>query len=382
MKTLAPYRVRIEKDIVTRVARLLRGKGRLNVAIGQEVTPEEIIGSGEIPAGFRTVNLSAELAVSPKVVEKYLKRNLGQRIYKGELLAYKEGGLFAGKKVVTAPTDGVLDFLNKETGELKISFFPKKAELVAGVYGVVEEADNARGQVVIRIQVSRVHGVFGSGRPRDGILHILGKRDDLIGRNAIQTKYDGHILVGGSLFSKETISAAISSGIGGIISGGINAPDYRGMASGHIIFPKKFDNDIGIGVVVCEGFGSVPIGLDIFEFLSEYEGKFVFVDGNKAVINLPSYSSSSLIKVKNTRLPKLPVNNLTKEQDHTKGMLELKIGLNVRVVGHSYFGEQGKILAIDNSLTLLPSQIKTYLATVETPRKKIQVPVANLEIIG
>lgn len=364
MKHFAPVKARVEKDIITRVRRSLKGKGQLNVKVGQQVTPDEIIGSATVSAGFRAINLSAKLSVSPQDVEKFLARKMGQRIYKDELLAYKKGGLLGGKKVVTAPTDGVLDFLNTKTGELRIAFLPKRIDLPAGIYGIVEAVDIQRGEVIIRTQMSRIHGIFGSGKLRDGTLHILNKKDVLASGDLVQAKYEDHVLVGSSLFFKEMISVAISLGVSGLITGGINAQDYKGVA----------ENDIGTSIVVCEGFGSIPLGSDILEILSEYEGKFVFIDGNQALINLPSPFSSSLSKVKSTSLPQLQSSDLIVNT-------ELQAGLKVRVVGNSYLGEQGKLLAIDDSLTCLPSGIKTFLATVETSRRKIQVPIANLEII-
>ncbi|MDD5416081.1 MAG: hypothetical protein PHE48_03720 [Candidatus Daviesbacteria bacterium] len=382
MKHSVHIRLRVEKNVVTRVVRILKGKGSLTVKAGQQVTPDEIIGNGTIASGFRVLNLSTLLSVPPEEVEKYLTRQLGQRIYKGELLAFKKGWLLFGKKVVTSPADGVLDFLNTKTGELKIAFLSKKADLPAGVFGFVEDVDTERGQVIIRTLVSKIYGMFGSGRSRDGILHILGKKDSLVSKEEIQTKYDGQILVGGSLFFKDAISVCISQGVSGIITGGINAEDYKGMAGGRLVFPKKLDNDIGIGVVVCEGFGSIPIGDDIFEVLSEYEGKFVFIDGNKALISLPSFSSASLIKIKNTKLPPLLDHKLRESGGYSMEAQELKVGLKVRIVGNSCLGEQGKIVSRDDSLTLLPSGVKDYLVTVETTRRKLQVPVANLEIIG
>lgn len=382
MKHFVPVRVRVERDVVTRVARVLRGKGTLQVSAGQQVTPSDIIGSSTVSAGFRTINLAVLLSVAPQDVEKLLVGKLSQRIYKGELLAHKKGGLFGGEKVVTAPTDGILDFLNSKTGELKITFFPKKISLPAGVYGIVEVADQERGQVIIRTLTSRVHGMFGSGRYRDGSLHILGKKDDMITRSAIQTRYDGNILVGGSIFFKDTISAAISIGVNGIITGGIDAKDYSGMAGGRLVFPRKLDNDIGISVVICEGFGSIPIGNDIFRVLQEYEGRFVFIDGNKALVNLPSPLLSSLAKVKNTKLPQLQNGDLMSEEaTAAERVTEVSIGIKVRIVGSSYLGEQGTLLAVDNALSLLPSGVRGYLATVETARRKIQVPVANLEVV-
>ncbi len=118
MSHFVPAGLRVEKDVVTRVLRVLRGKGTLVVNVGQEVTPEEIIGNATVPAGFRILNLSTLLSVSPNQVEKYLNRPLGQKIFKDELLAYKKGWLLAGKKIVTAPTDGILDFLNNKTWDI------------------------------------------------------------------------------------------------------------------------------------------------------------------------------------------------------------------------------------------------------------------------
>lgn len=381
MKHFLPSRVRVEKDVVMRIRRNLRGKGQISVAVGQQVSPEEIIGSATISSGFRILNLAQILSVPPSQVGQYLVRKINQRIYKDELLAFKKGGLFSQKKVVVAPTDGIIDFLNEKTGELRMTFLPKKADLPAGVYGIVEHIDKQKGSVIIRTQVSSVHGMFGSGRSRDGILHILNKKDSLIDKSASLTKYDEHVLVGGSLFFKEAISASISVGVNGIISGGINAKDYKAMAGGHLNFPKKLDNDIGISIVILEGFGSIPIGDDIFKILSEYEGKFVSIDGNKSQILLPSFLSASIIKVRNTKLPPIQSEGPIWDDEHQSSVYELKVGLRVRVVGNSYPAEQGKIIAIDNSPTLMPSRIRAYLITIEGARRKIQVPVANCEVI-
>ena len=365
MNYVTRARIRVEKDIVVRLVRTLPAKGELKVRVGQQVSPDEIIGTAFFPSGFRIVNVAKELSVNPKEAGKYLSKKLKSRIYKGELLAFKKGGLFGGEKIITAPTDGILEFLNPKTGEVKISFFPKKVSLPSGVFGIVEKVDHERSQLTIRTQVSRIRGVFGTGRPREGTLHILGKKEEVYSGAVKRGPFEEHILVGGSLFFKDTISGAISQGVEGLISGGINAADYRSMSKG---------GDIGITIVVCEGFGAVPIGDDIFTMLSSYQGKFVFIDGSKAIINLPSFSSDSLLKVRSTELSPL-------ENEESLAKIELKAGLRVRIVGNSYFGLQGKLLAIDKSETLFPSGLKTILATIETPRKKIQVPVANLEAI-
>jgi len=380
VKHYCPKRLRVAKDVISRIYRSLKGKGQIFVSVGQELTPDEIIGEAFISSGFRTLNLASLLSVPPEKVDKYLVRKLGQKIYKDELLAFKKGGLFWGKKVVVAPTDGILDFLNPKTGELRMSFLPKKQKLASGVYGIVELVDKNRGLVLIRTQISRIYGMFGSGKPRDGTLKLLGKREDLIVRENIDDRLNDNILVGGSLIFKDAISAAISASVEGIITGGINAKDFRGMAGGRLVFPRRLENDIGVSIVVCEGFGSIPIGEDIYQILSEYEGKFVSMDGNKGLINLPSFESSSIIRVKNTNLP--PFKEGVLDIDVESSEAELELGMLVRVVGNSFSGNIGKLIGLDQSETLLPSGIKTYLATIETRRRKIKIPVANIEIIS
>lgn len=376
----APQRIRIEKDVVTHVTRRLKGKGNIVVLKGQEVHPEEIIGSAEVSSGFRTINLATLLSVPPQEIKKYLKRDIGQRIYKDELLAYKNSGLFRRQKVITAPTDGILDFLNPQTGEIRMSLLPKKIDLPSGVYGIIETIDTFRGLVIIRTQVQKIHGVFGTGRSRDGVLHFLGKRDQLINALTISIKDADHILVGGSLIYKDAISAAISSAVSGIITGGINAKDYKAMAGGRLIFPKKIENDVGVSIVTTEGFGSVPIGDDIYSLLLEYNDKFILMDGNRAIIYLPSYDSNALKKIRSTKLPILATGGDLSEEKLGQ-TVEIKVGSQVRVIGTSFMGEQGKILEVDKLATLLPAGIKSFLVTLETKSRKIKVPGSNLEII-
>lgn len=116
MDVVVNRRIRIEKDLITRVHRSLAGKGTIKVQVGQEVNPSEIIGESQVSAGFRILNLATELSVSPNEVKKYLQRPIGQKIFRGELLAFKSGGMLQTKKIVTAPTDGILEFLDEKSG--------------------------------------------------------------------------------------------------------------------------------------------------------------------------------------------------------------------------------------------------------------------------
>ncbi|MDP3973776.1 MAG: hypothetical protein Q8P92_03000 [Candidatus Daviesbacteria bacterium] len=381
MKILVRSRLRVEKDVIVRIARSLRGRGNFSVKVGQEVHPDEIIGSSEVSIGFRTMNLAALLSISPQDIKKYLKKTLGQRIYKGELLAFKPNFLFMDKKYVTAPTDGILDYINEKNGEIRLTLLPRRVNLPAGVYGVVEKIDENNNQAIIRTQVTKIYGIFGTGRVREGFLYKITSRDGILTHTAVSPKFEDNILIGGSLVTKEAVTSSISAGVNGIVVGGISADDYKSMV-GRIIFPKKMENDIGIAVVITEGFGSIPMGEGIFDALSQHEGKFAVVDGNRATISLPSFSSSCMIKIRRTSLAEEPISTsyLGVEESEPKGV-ELRIGSGVRVIGSSFTGEMGKVVFIDQNEALMPSGIRAYMVTVETKRRKIQVPSTNLEAI-
>ncbi len=370
-------RIRFEKDIIARVSRFLSGSGKFNVAIGQEVTPDEVIGKAVISSGYRTINVARLLEVSPSTVGKYLQKKIGQNVYKDELLALKKEGFLKAKKIITSPTDGILDFINPQTGEIKMSLLPKKIDLPAGVFGIIESVDNTRNLIFIRTQITRIYGVFGSGRVRDGILHVLDRKNDLIDANSVSDKYVDRILVSRGLTYKNAISAAISSGVAGIITGGLNAKDYKGMAGGSLVFPKKFNTDVGISMVVCEGFGLIPIGQDIFDLLLENDQKFIFLDGNNATISLPSSCSDCMAKIRRTKLSETDIIN---HQPVIAGDL-VKVGMKARVAGVAFLGEQGKIIGVDKAKTKLASGIWSQLVTIETSKRKIQIPLNNIELI-
>lgn len=375
-------RARIERNIITRIYRSLEGRGKFLVSVGQEVTPEEIIGISEAPGGFTAVNIARALGIAPGEVRKYLRKIMGQRIYRGELLAFKKRGFLGKDKVFTCPTDGVLDFVNDKTGEVRISRLPRVVNLPAGVYGIVEALDADMGHAIIRTQISRIHGMCGSGRKRDGVLHILEGKENLLQTSLTPQIYNGSILVNEGLIFRESIMVGISNGINGIITGGINAADYKGIAGGRLIFPKKLENDVGISVVICEGFGSGNIGMDIYKELLTYEDKFVTIDGNHAFLNLPSFDSNSMLKIRKTQLPKLePAVPGELEETYDTEIVELSVGQKVRVVGTSYNAEQGAVMAINKSKTMLPSGVWAYLATITTSRRKIQVPTTNIEVL-
>lgn len=390
---IANSRIRVRRNVVAHISRSIpvSKESTIRAAVGQEVRPEDVLGESKSTIGFRVIQIASELGVNPKEAKQYLKRQIGETVYQGELLASKEGMLGLKKSLVLCPNDGILESYNQNTAELQIRLLPHATKLVSGVYGVVDAVDKPSGTVLIRTMTSIVYGVVGSGKERGGPLKILGGADTLVSSKQIIDGLSGSIIVGGSLIFGDALQRAVSLGVSGIITGGINASDYRSMSAGGgwNIYQKRW-SDVGLSLLATEGFGSIPLGKDLFPLLQAHEGKFAVLDGNLMRLILPTQEKEAIIYIRKARLPvkishldQNPVNAgavLTQESSSYIEKEELKVGSYVRIVSGSYLGKQGLVESIDKAGTLLSTGIRTYMINVATHSKKIRIPYSNVEI--
>lgn len=375
----ANRRVRVRHNTVTHVKRHLPpGKGKIDVIVGQEVSPIDVLGEGQPAVGFRTVHLAKELNVSPKQALNFLKRDFGKVIYDGELLASKNEFLGLQKKIILSPVDGIIDVYDQEKGNLRIKLLPKVTRVASGVYGVVDYIDHTSKFVIIRTLATEIFGIFGSGREREGTLNVLGSAETLVSSKQISSDMMGQVIVGGAMVFYDALEKMIGERIHGIIAGGINSKDYKAMVGGDWNFSKKRWSDVGLSLMVTEGFGAVAMGEDIFSVLKQFDKKFVILDGNWGRLILPTDDQNSIINIRNT---KIPVEDRP-ESEPDLDCVPLEVGMKVRLIASPYVGLQGNVDAIDRSLTKLPSGIATYMITVATKSQKVRVPYLNLEVIG
>lgn len=373
IKLYANYRQRILPNRVVYVTRTLPGKVKVDVLKNQEVKPYDVLASSLISPGFSSLNIAAELKVSPSEALKYLQRPIGQIIYKGELLAAKKG--FFKKTNLLAPTDCILESYDEKTGYLRLKFLPRQKPLVAGVCGIIENINNRTGEILIKALVTQITGVLGSGDEKSGFLNILSDKGNLTSENQIKQDMSGHILVSGALIYGEALRQAAGIGVAGVISGGFNVDDFKSMTGS--IYTRKQRQVTNISILGIEGFGLVPIGDDIFNLLQSYNSKFIFLNGGKRRLWLPSQSPDSILTLRKTALP---VNKPLPDPDEIY-ITGIKEGLKARIIWPPFMGAQGRITAIDKTVTVLESGISTYLLSVETPSRKIKVPYTNIEII-
>lgn len=376
-KLLVNVRTRISLNEVIHIRRMLPSStGNINVKIGDEITPGDILAEGKKPAGFWTVDLAKELHVNPKEASKFLNCSVGNNIFKDELLASKEGIFGLGKKIILSPTDGIVDFYDENTGRLQIKLAPKTVKLASGVWGIIEEIDDTKGVIIIKTMASLIYGVLGSGKEREGTLNIISSKETLVGSRQLEETMRGQIIIGGEIVFSDALEKAMEFGIAGVVSGGINAKDYKAIAGGWNIYHKQW-SDVGLSLLITEGFGSIHMGDDIFPLLVQNNGKFSIIDGNRSRLILPSDQQDCMIAVRKTKLPK----GFFVEAQPDVTALELQLKQRVRLIGPDYFGSQGIVEAIDRTPTKLPSGIISTLVVVNCKSRKVRVAYQNIEII-
>ena len=244
------------------------------------------------------------------------------------------------------------------------------------MFGIVEDVNQKEGAILIKTLATLVYGVIGFGNQRGGTLQFVGNQTGPVYSSQISTGMNQHILVAGALVFRDALKKAAGLGVQGVVSGGLNLADYRAIV-GSLDVKQRMETDVGITVLASEGFGPLPMGEDIYQILREFENNFDLIDGHQKQLILPSDKADSIIRLRKISLPQ----TLQPVTEPEVQLGELALGIKVRLVWPPLMGAQGKVVAIDNSPTMLESGISTYLVTVETSQRKVKVPFTNVEII-
>jgi hypothetical protein len=325
--------------------RAIPGVGTPLVKVDEKVEPADIIARYEASSGQRLVKLTSVLKVHSKQVEKYLVKRIGDRIYRGEVLALRKGFLGMSKKMVVSPADGILDSLLPD-GSVMIKFLPTPRKLAAAVSGVVKVV--IPHSITIQTQVAKVYGFTGAGIIREGTLRVIAKPNEFILPSQITPNLQGEILVGGATIARATIEKAVTLGVKGIIVGGMNYRDFLSLGN---------ESDVGITILITEGFGVKPMGTDVFNFLKNKSDSFAFISGREKQVTFPLVEKGQV------------------EKKNFVPWRELKEGDRVNVLFHAHEIGLGIVNRINPGDNIPTAVVKLDSGT------EIEVPSTNLQIV-
>ena len=214
------------------------------------------------------VDIGSELFVAPENITGYMQKNIGDFVYKGDLLAKKNIPLnpFAmysdpvetiinSNKIALSPCSGFIRAINTKTGCITICYDTEKYQTFSQCYGVVNSIHN-NCEVNIDVFATKIEGKIGFGKEISGMFlrNITFKNhvnyDDLVLFTDIGIK--GLIC---NTISYRCLSQFIKKDIGVVFTG---------------------DEDIPISIIILQGFSDSAHSFDD-NLMNKFSDKHIFL---------------------------------------------------------------------------------------------------------
>ena len=363
--------LKVSRGMTIRKERRLPLEGEVLVRVGDEVQADEVVAKADLPGNVQLVNVANLLSVPAEDVEEYTTKKVGEPVEKDEILAATKGifGLF--KSQARSPISGMVENISKVTGHLILREPPIPVEVMAYVDGSVTQVAGNEG-ITVETYGAYIQGIFGIGGETLGTLKVaVSSPDAPLTPDLIQPEHRGAILVGGSIVSHDAIQEAIRQGVKGLIVGGIDDKDLRELLGYELGVAITGSEDIGITLIVTEGFGKIRMADRTFNLLKEREGL-------KTSINGVTQIRAGVVR------PEIVIPFETGEHLMEDAVVAgiLDIDTPIRVIREPHFGQLGRVTALPIELQQLETGAKVRILEVELEDGAlITLPRANVEII-
>ncbi len=353
--------------------RILPLKGEVVVKTGDKVEPDVVVARTDLPGNVEPINIANILGVPPEDVDECMLKKEGDPIAKDEPIAMTKSffGLF--KSEAKSKIDGTIENISNVTGQVLLRGHPIPVEVKAYLDGTVTEVIPEEG-VVVETEGSFVQGIFGIGGETHGEIKIVTESNsDILTDSLIDSSCEGKVIVGGSLVTSAAITRAIEVKAKGIVVGGIDDKDLREILGTDIGVAITGNEDMGVTVVITEGFGQIDIAQRTFDLLKSKEGEMACINGATQI-------RAGVIRPE-VVIP-LGKSDQSGESLKSQNSMGLGVGSPVRVIRQPYFGRLGKVSDLPPELKKLDSESYARILEVEFgDGSKAVIPRANVELI-
>ncbi len=367
--------LKVTEGMTIEKERRLPLQGEVLVEAGTAVKAEDVVAKADLPGNVQLLNVANLLSVPAEEVIEYMLKPVGEAITKDEIIATTKGlfGLF--KSQARSPIDGTIESVSDITGQVILREPPVPVEVKAYTDGTVTEIAPNEG-VTVKTYGTYIQGIFGVGGETVGNLTVaVSASSDELAAEQILPEHRDDILVGGALVTTDAIQKAIQHGVKGIIAGGIDDADLRELLGYELGVAITGSEDIGITLVITEGFGSIAMAEQTFALLKAREGM-------KTSINGATQIRAGVVRPEIL----IPLAAETSEtasdaaDDATEGILE--VGSSVRIIREPYFGKLGRVTELPVELQDLETEAQVRVLRVElADGQQTTLPRANVEAI-
>jgi hypothetical protein len=361
-----------EKIQVTK-KRILPLKGDVLVKVGDKVKPDTVVARTLLPGNVEPFNVANVLGIPPEDIMFHMLKKEGERVKEGEVIAKSKSffGLFSSE--CKSKAEGMVESISSVTGQVLIRGNPIPVEIKAYLDGEVVEVFEREG-VAVSTWGSFIQGIFGIGGETHGEIKVVVKdNQEVLTDKLIDRDCKGKVIVGGSLVTADAIKKAVSVEAKGVVVGGFDDKDLRDFLGYDLGVAITGSEELGISLVVTEGFGQINMAEKTFSLLKSKEGKMACINGAtqiRAGVIRPEVVIPYVGDMR-TMEAKVDLENV--------GLTE---GYPVRVIREPYFGHLGKVSALPPALQKLESESSARVLEVEfQDGTKAIIPRANVEML-
>lgn len=367
--------LRVTRATIFRKERVLPLKGQVIVKVGDQLTSEVVVARTVLPGKVELINAVHLLGCEKEEVHELMAKKEGDTVRKGEVIAQTKPlfGLKFLQTKVKSPIDGTVEKISEITGQVLLREPPQPVQICAYIDGKVVEIIPNEG-VVMETVCTFIQGIFGVGGETWGEIKVIASNPkEILKADKITPDVKGKIIIGGSLITYEGFEAALKNGAKGIISGGLSDSDLRKLLGTDIGVAITGTEDIGLTMVVTEGFGDISMADKTFNLLKSREG-------SKASINGATQIRAGVIRPEIIIPWDQKVEMSIESADSERG--GMAIGDLIRIIREPFFGRIGKVKELPTDLQVVESEAKVRVLKVEfDDGKDFVVPRANVEII-
>ena len=276
--------VRLEEETTIRKVRRIPAEGEVSVEVGDVVEAETVLASGTVVnPEAEEVKVFVKLGVDPDQIERYMLKKEGDQVAKDEAIAIYRAFFGRFTRICRSPMDGFIEILLKKKGRVIVRGNPIPVEARAHVPGRIVEVIPGEGAVV-EARGALVNGVFGvGGEARGELVLAVGQPGEPLTTDVVGEGHRGKVLVGGSIATLDALRKAAKVGVRGVVTGGVDQKDLTDFLGREIGVGVTGAEDVGLTLIVTEGFGVYPMREETFRLLGSHEGRLASIDGTTQI---------------------------------------------------------------------------------------------------
>lgn len=344
--------LKVKKSTIVQKMRRLPLFGEVYPKEGDKVNYSDVIARTEISGDPEIVKISMVMGLEPEDTPKYMLKKIGETVEKGELLAFYKALFGLIKKQIKAPVSGTLESFSEVTGQAIIRGAPIPVEVDAYIPGTVIDVMPREG-AIIETHAAFIQGIFGIGGEVHGDIQVLTSNNtEVLDADMIKPEHKSKILIGGNRVTLDALKKAVQIGVSAIVSGGIRHEDLTTFTGEEIGVAITGQEEVGITLIITEGFGNMNMSQRTFDLLKEFEGYSASVNGSTQI-------RAGVLR------PEIIIPHELKEEDAESLSQGMVPGTPIRIIRQPYFGAIGKVHSLPVELQKLESESMVRVVNIE-----------------